>query len=402
MPYRILTLFVGVVLLMSSLRAGDNPRLVVAWFENDSVMVWHTGDAAPTHHAAPPNIAGNTRQLLISADGQYVAVNVAYPGSLWLAASTNEKLVEAVPSDSLPANDPKYIRVGNLQRGPNATFYFNTFDQPSHYTVQHNDLWSLDAASLTVKLLLPSPQAGLFNVSPDRQHIALVQAGVYGTTDGIVNLVDKDAQNRREVMIFPAVSTGSDYDFYPQAYWEADSLGLNIAIPDKDLVYNDNTALTTLWHFGVDGIKTQRGTLQATFFGLPQWSDDGQQIIYLRRKGEVSANQFELVAASGDGSKPIVYASAEAGAIGLPQWLPNSEQFIYSQGEPGDYWLGQLGQPPQALPEKIVDPHFVDSTTYVFTNAAGELRFAHLGDTGSTLIAAVNTPSPIFDALLVP
>lgn len=64
--------------------------------------------------------------------------------------------------------------------------------------------------------------------------------------------------------------------------------------------------------------------------------------------------------------------------------------------------LGQLGQPPQALPEKIVNPHFVDSTTYVFTNTAGELRYAHLSDHKSTLIAAVNSPSPIFDALLVP
>jgi hypothetical protein len=109
--------------------------------------------------------------------------------------------------------------------------------------------------------------------------------------------------------------------------------------------------------------------------------------------------------ASGDGSDPIRYASGTAGTIGIPQWLPNSDQFIYSQGEPGDYWLGQAGKPAQALPGKIFNPRFVDSSTYVFTTATGntfDLRYAHLGDSSSTLIATVHSAISIFDAIAVP
>ncbi len=407
MPYRILMLFVCLVLLITStIRAEDHNPLVVAWLEKNDVIIWHMGDTAPTHHTAPENVANNARQLLISSDGQYVTLNAAYPGSLWVATPTDTNLSELVPSQALPTtDDPKYTRIGNLQRGANATFYFNTFNQPSHYSLQNNDLWSVDAVSRTFQLLLPPSEAGLFNLSSDSQYIAMTQPGTYDQTDGKISLVDNSGQSRQDILNFPAVSTASDYDFYPQAFWETDSTAFNVAIPDKDLIYHDDTALTTLWHIATDGTKTQRGSIQATFFGLPQWSDDGKYIVYLHRVGDISANQFELIIADGDGKNPTVYASGEAGNMGIPQWLPKSEQFIYSQGEPGDYWLGQHDQPPHKIPEKIFNPRFVDSTTYVFATASGdafELRYSRLGDTASTIIATVNNSIPIFDALLVP
>src|SRR4051794_15545108 len=99
MPHRILTLFMGFLLLISSsIHAQDNTRLVVTWLEKNSVMVWHTGDAAPTAHTAPDDVAANARQLLLSSDGQYVAVNVTFPGRLWLATPIDANLVELVPN----------------------------------------------------------------------------------------------------------------------------------------------------------------------------------------------------------------------------------------------------------------------------------------------------------------
>jgi len=257
---------------------------------------------------------------------------------------------------------------------------------------------------LTFKLLIPPQEAGLFSLSPDRQHVAIIQAGTYGAVDGKIVLFDQAGENRQEIMTFSAISSGSDNDFYPQVYWESDSSALNIAIPHKDLIYNDNTAPTTLWHVALDGTKTDQGKVQATIFGLPQWSDDGKHLVYLRHKGDISANQFELMIASGNGSNPTIYADGSVGTIGVPQWLPNSNKFIYSQGEPGDYWLGQPGQQPQVLPEKIFNPRFVDSSTYVYATTTGDtfdLRYAHLGDSSSTLITTIHSYG-IFDALLVP
>ncbi len=403
MLYRILTLFVCTMLLMSSsIHAEDNTRLMVAWLENNSVMVWHTGDAAPTPYTAADNIVGNTRQLLISSDGQYVAVNVVSPGSLWLATPTDANLIEFVPNQAIHTpDDPKYLRIGTLQRGMVNTFYFNTYDQPSHYSFQHDDLWMADTAARTFKQLLPSQQGGYFSVSPDGQHIVIIQSGEYGKKDGTISLVDKAGQNRLDILSFPAVSTASDYNFYPQPNWEPDSSGLTIAIPDKDLIYHDDSALTTLWHFGVDGSHTQLGTVQASFFGLPQWSPSGRNLVYLRHKGDITTNLFELV----DGFD--IYATGSAGSLGIAQWLPNNDQdqFIYPQGEPGDYWLGTPTQIAMPLSKNMYNPRFVDSTTYVYTTTAGdafELRYAKLGETESTLIATVHSAVPIFDALLTP
>jgi hypothetical protein len=407
MPYRILTLCVGVVLLLSTMvHAEDHSTLTVAWLDNNTTMIWHEGDAAP-HSLAINLTAGSPQQLLLSADAQYVAVNVNTPGSLWLADTTDTNLTNIVPNTVLPKpdGDTKFANISNLQRGANNTFYFTTLDQPSHYTFPNHDLWLVDAAAHTYTQIMPSPQAGMFAVSPDKQQIAIVQSGTYGAVDGKISLVDKSGQHRQDVMTYSAVSSGSDNDFNLQTFWQADSSGFNVAIPNKDLVYNDNTAITDLWHIGSDDSKTQLGSVQATIFGLPQWSDDGKYITYLRHQGDISTNQFELIIAAGDGSNPISYASGVAGAIGVPQWLPNSDQFIYAQGEPGDYWLGQSGQPPRKLPEKVFNPQFVDSTTYVFASAPGDtfdLRYTQLGDATSTLIATAHGYAPVFDAVEAP
>jgi hypothetical protein len=401
MPYRILMFLVYVTLLtFSNIQAQDTSHLTVTWIENGDVLVWRTGDAAPSRYTS-----GSALQSVLSSDGQYIAFYSPAPSSLWLITPTDPNPIEIVPNKALASSDTQYLHIGNLQRGANNTFYFNTYLQPSHITMQTGDLWMVDAAAKSYKQILSSGQAGSFSVSPDGQHIAIMQSGAYNTAEGKISLVDQKGESRIDVLSFPAVSTASDYDFYPQINWLQDSSGLDVAIPDKDLVYHDDTALTSLWQISSDGAKTQRGMVQASFFGLPQWSSDGKYLAYLRHKGDITTNQFEMIIAGGDGSNPAVYASGRAGNIGLPQWLPDSDQFIYAQGEPGDYWLGQIGQPPQQFPTKIFAPQFVDANTYVFATASGDafdLRFANLGETTSTLIATVHNTVPVFNAVSVP
>src|SRR5215468_5270122 len=106
MRYRVWMLFVTFLLLISSsTHAQENRLLVVAWLADNKIMVWHEGDAAPTAHAAPEDVAANARELLISTDGQYVAVNATFPGRMWLATPTDVNLVELVPNQALPATD---------------------------------------------------------------------------------------------------------------------------------------------------------------------------------------------------------------------------------------------------------------------------------------------------------
>ncbi len=53
------------------------------------------------------------------------------------------------------------------------------------------------------KLLLPPSEGGTFNLSPDRQHIAIIQPGTYNQTDGKISLVDNSGQNRQDILNFP-------------------------------------------------------------------------------------------------------------------------------------------------------------------------------------------------------
>ncbi len=401
MPYRILLILSSLlVFATSTLHAENNSRLVVAWVEGGDLYVWQTGSDTPTKYAGVHALEPH-----ISPDGQYIAYTTPAPASLWLIRPTDPTPIEIVPNAALSPSDPQFLHIGNLQWAPNNRLYFNTYIQPSRIILQSNDLWLVDATTRTYKQLLPSPQAGRFTLSPDGNHIAIIQPGAYNTTDGTITLVGGNGQNRLTLLNYPAVSTASDYDFIPPPFWESDSNALNIAVPDKDLVYNDDTALVTLWHLAIDGTKTQRGTLQASFFGLPQWSDDGAHLAYLRHKGDITTNEFEMMIASGDGTNPVVYASGTAGNIGVPQWLPHSNQFIFPQGVSGDYWLGQPDQPPQQLPNATFYPYFVDASTYLYATATGdtfELRYAQLGASTSTLIATVHNAIPIFDARQIP
>ena len=126
---------------------------------------------------------------------------------------------------------------------------------------------------------------------------------------------------------------------------------------------------------------------------------------YIRRKGEITANQFELLVTDGANQSVTVYATGTAGTISGANWFPNTNHFFYGLGDIGDFWLGAPDQPPQRLNGRIVYPHFVDDRTYVYATYPGspyELRYAQIGRDDSQLIAAFNNPYPSLDALLIP
>src|SRR5262249_37708098 len=158
-------------------------------------------------------------------------------------------------------------------------------------------------------------------------------------------------------------------------FWEADETFLRVAIPDKDLIYDDvNGPPTVLWRLGVDGSKQQIGSVRASFFGLPRWSSDGSQMVFLRRVGDHTSNQFNLVIADGMGKElNDHYASGETGSIGAPEWIPNSTRFIYPMGDPGSYWSGSLGADPvMTSDQKMFSPHLIDDRENVYATAPAD------------------------------
>ena len=216
-------------------------------------------------------------------------------------------------------------------------------------------------------------------------------------------MIDLLGQVKDKPFPFPEISTASEYRFYPEIFWESDSTAFRVAIPTSDLIYHDATALTTLWRFKVDGTYQQLASLQASFFGLPAWSSDGRFMIYLRRTSEVG-NQFNLMTADGDGARPIVYLTDQAGMLQLPRWLPDASEFVYARGQPGDSWLGSPDSAPMQLPGSVYNPVFADPTHYVYTasSATGfEMRYSDLADpTAALSIAPISDPFPSFTVII--
>ena len=383
-------------------RLPDN--LVVAWVEKGNLFA-RTGADVPvqlttTRDAIAPYLSPDGRRVA------YLHGDNGLPTGLSLVDFSDGKVHDLVIPKNLSTgiNDP--LLISQLGWLDHSSLYLNTAQNTSFGQDRRDDLWRINIQTGEVTLLLPPGEGGAFSISPNQKWIAVISAGTYDHGAAHIRLIDAATGSLQEILSFPAVSTGSEYRFYPQVFWEADSRAFRAAIPDKDLIYDEvNSPPVVLWHFGVDGSSEKIGSVSASFFGLPSWSDDGNHLAYLRRAGEVTNNQFDLFLADGDGDNPVKYASGEAGSFGFPIWIPNSMQFIYAQGEPGTYWLGSLDVQPVRLAEQMFNLTFLENQQIVYASAPVspfELRYTHVGDDQSVLIATLANQFPVFDAIIVP
>jgi hypothetical protein len=378
--------------------------LVVAWVENGNLFAWTKAGGA--HQLASDNVLAP----YLAPDGKHIAFTRGadgFPDSIWLVALDEEDSRELIVVDALPTNDDEALLISQLTWFDAATLYFNTARRIEVGQDRRDDLWKVNIDSGEVVMLLPPGEGGAFSFSPDRQHLAVMNPGIYDGDEGFIHILDAQTAIQENLLSFPAVSTGSEYRFYPEVFWEADSSALRVAIPDKDLIYDEEgSPSVALWRLSVDGSQAQIGVADASFFGLPRWSQGTAYMTYLHRVGDRTSNQFDLMLADGDGTNAVTYASGEAGALGVPIWLPAtaSTQFVYPFDQSGEYWLGSPDTSPSRLPHNIYNPCFVDGEGFVFATAfpnTFELHYARLNDPTATLIATVNTPIPIFDARLM-
>lgn len=401
MPYRILSIVLSILLSLSAASAQNGARLVVAWVHEGDLWLWQQGDSTSVKL-----VTGDVATPYIAPDGKHIAFtrgDLIQSASLWSVEVSTGKIVELALTD---VSADTRLLVEQVEWLDANTLYFNTRQSSGPFLLRTDDLWRADILSGEVRQLLPPEQGGAFYFSPDAHHIALVRPGAYDGATGSISLIDSSGQNPRVLLSFPAISTGSEYAYYPLPLWNNASSALLISIPPKDLIYDtNNTLMTTVWQLAVDGTATQLAEVQSSFFGLPQASSDGQYLTYVQRIGDISSNQFDLVVADSDNALPTVYASGSAGTLSGATWFPNTNRFFYIQGDVGDYWFSAPGQPPQRLAGKLYYPHFVDGSIYVYATYPGnpyELRYARIGDSSSELIATFSNPTPVLDAVLLP
>jgi len=385
-------------------------RLVVAWVDAGNLVVWQSGETLPRRIAS-----GGVVQPFIAPDGRHVVFTRGPQGraeTLWVvdvAGTAEQQLVGERPAGYNPGEN----QVGDVVWSDERTIYINTLLQQAPFYEPRNDLYRIDIITRELSLIAVPSAGGRIALSPDREHLVTVYHGTYGRQDGVVRVVDffgrEDPDN---LLFFRGVSTASEFRFYPDVYWSGDSENVLLAIPDPDLVYSnidgEETAETTLWQIPVDS-PSQRGiigTVQASFFGLPQWSFDGSAMTFLRRTSD--SNQFTVYLADGNGENPVAIYGGSVGEIEPPIWLPGSNRFIYAQPITGGngtrtYYISGVGLEPVRLSdEPMFRLQFVTDEQFVYV-AEGDgrldLRFRGIGGE-SQFIGSLSTV-PIFDAVYV-
>ena len=323
----LLLLLLGTALPVQSQNTTLVPAgLVVAWVDGGDLFI-RLGESAPKLLASDdvirPYIAPDAKQVAFTR-GQG-----SLPGTLWLADVDGQSVQELVGVEDV-ADEGRTVVIGQVAWLDEATLYFNTAHLGSLGPERQDDLWRVNTQTSEVVMLLPTGEGGAFSISPDRQHLALIRPGIYGETQGQIRFMNAQTDVLSEGFSFDAVSTGSEYRFYPEVFWEVDSRAIRVAIPDKDLIYAEETSPpVSLWRLPVDGSPEPIGSVEASFFGLPRWSDDAAYVVYLKRTGSSASNQFDLIIAGGSGENAVQYHSGSAGSFGMPTWLPDDSQFVY-------------------------------------------------------------------------
>lgn len=377
------------------------PPLAVAWAQAGDLFVWRHGDETPRRLAS-----GGVGQPVIAPDGQHIAFTRGAggrPESLWVVdwQGIAERQI-AAPDNLFGGSD----QIGQVGWATADTLYFNTLRRDGFTYRPQDDLYRANIRLNELSLMLRPTEGGSFALSPDGQRIAVVYAGTYGRQDGRIRVIDRLGREQpRNLLFFVGVATGASLPFYPPIVWTPDSAALLAAIPDKDLIYSetrpDPPPETLIWRLpiAIPSERTIIGRVTASFFGLPQWSPDAQQMAYFQRIA--ATNRFQLLRAAADGSNSVVVAEGVAGGISFIGWLPDNQRLAYLIGDERRVWLaGPQDDPVQLNEGGWYNPRWVGAAQMVFVarTGGGVALFYWSERDGVIHIADVGDSVPLYDA----
>lgn len=288
--------------------------------------------------------SGDVAGLRLAPDGEqvvFVRAGVDHmAASLWVIARNGSAERQLLSQDELRALAPVSGAIGIYPaqiswvpgRNQVAVGTRALFEGPG--LLYNHDLILIDLASGTHELLFPAGEGGLFFYSPDGAQIALVRP------DNI-DLVNADGGNRRSgVLAYPAVSTYSEYQFYPTPIWSADAASISVAIPPAAPL-DDLAAETTLWRISTDGrAPVLTGVIVTAPLMWPRISPDGQRVAFLA-SAEGSPGPMNLMIAGDSGGSGIELYTNNGDRIDT--WTPDSQRFVYYENSAAAPMLGTPG-----------------------------------------------------------
>ncbi|MBN1180548.1 MAG: PD40 domain-containing protein [Anaerolineae bacterium] len=318
---------------------------------------------------------GSGERLLVAAD--------ALPGELGTPMGwETEVLLDRLPYQVAWRPDSRAV-------------VFNTIIQGGYGLAHNDDLWQADVGGGGVDRLLEDGDGGQFAISPDGAYIVVANP----TT---VAMTDAGGGNRRVMVTFGAVNTASEYAYRPLASWAPDSSHALVLISDPEPFAEGATG--DVWRLPAAGGAVHVVTLTGSFlFDSMEgtlWSPDLSYMAYTVPV-EPLTNNRDLVIAAGDGSAPTVYANGWVQWLG---WARSHYRFTYWRDNPGEVYLGQLGEVavrlvPPDVAERVDTVRWLDADSFVYlagTRGAFDLCVGEVGG-GYRTIASLAGDFPSFD-----
>ncbi len=385
--------------------AQEESAVVVVWADASGVWYWRSD-------------VPKARQLIEMAG---VVPDVAPDGltvAFWQQEQAQIGLIDAATAELtwIDFQSPDHQIAPDLEWSKDGqTLYFMTDVGSGLNRQAANDLWQADVGSGAVEQLLPDGEGGrrAFR-SPDGAYLAIVAAGAYAQPEettgepGRIQIYDLEAEQVVNSLQFPSVASASEWPWYPEVRWLADSSGVLTALPPADLVYGATDKKTVLALIPVEGAPEIAGQVEADFFGLPEFSADGEWIAYLERREALDNLPQQLIVAHRDGSDPQPYWQLGERGVLFYSWLPDTNQIqIQEAGADGvtSIWVGRPDEPPSRLTTYALAGYiqWLDEAQYVISTAEmdGEQLKGFALYYGTTVIARSDHIITV-DAVLVP
>lgn len=345
-------------------------RNLWVWRGGESVQLTETGDVAEV------SISDDAAWIAFSRTSDFTRF------SLWIIRSdgSDEREVMSVSAFEALPHDTSAVSVVPLaitwQPGTHTLAFTTrpTFEGPG--LMLNDDLWLIDADTGEQRELLPAGEGGHFYFSPDGAQIAIVRPTS-------VSLINSDGTSlQKDVLVYPEVSTYSEYRFYAVPQWDANGRSLRVVIPPPASLEHPEDS-TTIWEIPADGSPAQQiGSVQTVPLSTAMLSPDLQKLAYLAQSDGSQGDRMELHIANADGSNDTLYQEEQL--IQFVSWSPDSSRFVFTMGDNLRAYLGRVGAAPQPFtdtPSTII-VRWIDADHFFFIGRdAGGFQL-HIGAVG--------------------
>jgi hypothetical protein len=359
------------------------------------IVYTNGGDVWLIEGSNPPfqlSSVGSVDQVLISSDGMKVVFTrrttfdtPAEIRSINVDGSGEAVIMTPAQLDTIfPLGDFLHNDLANIAFVPGThKLMFNTRAIPEGPgLIKHDNILLLDADTGVVTTLFPPGEGGDFSLSPDGSQLAII-------LPSSISLVNIDGTNLRPMLVeYTPVMTYSEFMYYAQPVWTADSSALGVAIPSEDFLSPNISG--TVWHLSSQGGSVVNvGTISGDFyfpqtFSTPLLSSDLLRVAFWR--DTATTNIRDLYLANPDGSAQTVYATGELQWLG---WAPDSTHFIYSFGGPMNLQLGVVGGAPTAI-GSCNDLRWIDDISFLCLSGSKGSWTLMKGEIGGVLVPIIS------------